>query len=188
MEKNIEFFNNFEENLETVLIEIATSKGLLDGKLYIVDELAEKWGEIAPEYLADAVKEIKDYPTVAIAWAGYIGMGVASLWDSVWDQYSQRANLYAEFAAPRGFDCMDEFVLEEMLNLNLEDKEAVELEGLMRSLSNTSLTLIRKENIEPMSSDAFYVYARTIKVIYKIGVSIILKKLGYKYEKVTVCS
>ena len=188
MENNNELFNKFEEKLETSLIEIATAKGMLDGKLYIVDELVEKWDEIAPEYLADAIKEIKDYPTVAIAWSGYIGMGIASLWDTVWEDYSKRSNIYAEFSAPRGFDCMDEYVLEEMLNLQLESQEAVELENLMRSLSNTALTLIRKENIEPMSSDAFYIYARTIKIMFKIGVSVILKKLGYKYEKVTVCS
>ena len=46
--------------------------------------------------------------------------------------------------------------------------------------------MIRKENIEPQSPDAFYVFARSVKVLFKVGVSIALKRLGYKYQKVTV--
>jgi len=48
--------------------------------------------------------------------------------------------------------------------------------------------MIRKEGIEPQSPDAFYVFARSVKVLFKIGVSVALKRLGYKYEKVTIAN
>ena len=46
--------------------------------------------------------------------------------------------------------------------------------------------MIRREGISPQSPEAFYIYSHSVKVMYKIGVSVILSKLGYKYEKVIV--
>ena len=34
--------------------------------------------------LADAVPQIAEYPTVSVAWATYLGMAVAKLWDEDW--------------------------------------------------------------------------------------------------------
>jgi hypothetical protein len=43
--------------------------------------------------------------------------------------------------------------------------------------------MIRKENIEFGSVKAFYVLSRTVKVMYRIGAALQLKRLGYKFEK-----
>ncbi len=184
--KNVEFYKQYEERLTNVLVELCTSKGFLAGQLYMIDELDEKWNELAPHYMVDAVAEVNDYPAVAIAWSAYLGMGVAAIWDTVWSEYSDIENLYDTFRAPRGFDEMDEYVIEEMLSLELDSTMAKSIEELFRSCSSLAISMIRKEECEPQTSAAFYMLASTVKVFFKIGVAIELKLLGYKYEKVEV--
>ena len=60
------------------------------------------------------------------------------------------------------------------------------IEEMMRRLGEAALTLIRRENIEPQSPMAFHVYARVVKVMYRIGAAIELKRLGYKFEQVNL--
>ncbi len=186
MNNNIEFYAQFEDKIESALVKYCQGKGVITDNLLIVEELDELWVKIAPEYMADAVPEIIEYPTVAIAWAGFLGMGVASLWDADWESYAKRSDLYSLFQAPRGFDNMDEYILEEMLNLELESKEATELEEVLRSCAYLAEALIRKEGIAPQSKEAFYCFSIVVKIIFKVGVSVILGKLGYKYTKMVV--
>ena len=186
MMENREYFDKYEEKLTDVLVQLCTGLGVMNGQLLAAEELEEKWKEIAPEYMVDAVPQIQDYPTVSVAWAGYLGIGLAVLWDKEWGKYKDDPDLYKFFVRPRGFDCMDEFIVEELLGIGLESKEFTEIEGMIRSCARTAVDMIRKENIEPQSPDAFYVFARSVKVLFKIGVSVALKRLGYKYEKVTV--
>lgn len=184
--ENSAYFDKYEERLTDVLVQYCTGLGMMNGQLLTAEELEEKWNEIAPEYMVNAVPQIQEYPTVSVAWAGYLGMGIAVLWDKEWDKYKNDANLYNSFVTPRGFDCMDEYIAEELLGVGTESKEFTEIESLMRNCGMTAVAMIRKENIEPQSPDAFYVFARTVKVMFKVGVSIALKRLGYKYEKVTI--
>ena len=60
------------------------------------------------------------------------------------------------------------------------------IEEMMRRLGEAALTLIRRENIEPQSPMAFHVYARVVKVMYRIGAAIELRRLGYKFEQVNL--
>ena len=46
--------------------------------------------------------------------------------------------------------------------------------------------MIRHEQIEPQSPIAFHVFARAIKVMYRIGAALELKRLGYKLELVNL--
>lgn len=177
-------YSAYEQKLEDILIDICKSRGFLDNQLMIVDELEDAWHKAAPEYVADAIPQINEYPSVAIAWAGYLGMGIASLWDGEWEKYSDAKELYTLFSTPRGFDSMDEYILEETMNLKLDSKEAQDLENLMRSCAHAALAMIRKEGVESQTKEAFYIFSRSVKVLFKIGVSIRLKQLGYRYEKV----
>jgi len=184
--ENSEYFNKYEERLKETLMQLCTEAGVMNDQLLEAEELDVKWKEMAPEYMVDAVPQIKDYPTVSVAWAGYLGMGLAVLWDRGWDQYKDDAALYKFFSEARGFDCMDEYIAEDLLKVNLESPEFYEIENVMRSCGKAAVDMIRKENIEPQSPDAFYVFARSVKVMFKIGVSVGLNRLGYKYEKVTL--
>lgn len=183
---NKEYFDKYIEKLTDVLVGQCTSKGFLAGQLLEIEELNLIWKECAPDYMADAVPEINDYPAVAVAWAGYFGMCVASMWDGDWEKYKDSDNLYKSVLSKRGFDCMDEYIAEEVLGFNLESDEYKSIENLMRSCADTTVSMIRKENIEAQSVNAFYVFAHSAKVFFKLGVSLELKRCGYRYEKVNV--
>ena len=47
-------------------------------------DIDEHWQKLGGDYIADAMPQIADYPTVAVAWASYLGMAVACGWDSDW--------------------------------------------------------------------------------------------------------
>ena len=179
-----ELLNRYEENLRKSLIDFLTKQGMMDGRPLEVEELNEKWHTSAPSYMVDAVPEIAKYPLVAIAWAMYEGMGAAILWDKEWSRYSNVEDLHKLLTEPRGFDCMDEYITEILLCHPLGSPEAESVENLIRSTAELALSLIRKEQIEAQSVMAFHVFARTTKVMFEMGVSVALKRLGYNYVKV----
>ncbi len=181
-----QFLSDYEERLTETLVRQLTDLEMLNGELLAVEELEEKWDSSAAEYMAAAVPQLNDYPAAAIAWAAYMGMGLAVLWDTAWDQFSDMADLYTPIATPRGFDEMDEYVMEEMLGYTLEGPEATKLENAMRAAATTALTMIRKESIEAQSVMAFYIFARSAKVFFRVGVAVGLRTLGYSYQKTGV--
>lgn len=184
--KNSEFYKKYGENLSKALVKQCSERGVLDGKLLVVDELSVKWSEVAPEYMSDAMPQFAQYPAVSLAWAAYLGMGMAKLWDVNWDELKSKDQLYSFFATARGFDSMDEYIIEDVLKLSLTSKDAVAIENMLRSCAHSAISIMRRENLEPQSVDAFYIFAETVKVFFNLGASIELKYLGYKYEKVLV--
>ena len=178
------YLENFESRVTNELLRLCKQYGVLDGTLLATDDISDRWNEMAPEYMADAVPNIADYPTVAIAWAGYLGMAVACQWDGDWA--SHKNNEYKSYYGELGFDDMDEHIVRDIIGFHLESQEAKKIEEMMRRLGETALTLIRRERIEPQSPMAFHVYARVVKVMFKIGAAIELKRLGYKFEQVNL--
>ena len=89
-------------------------------------------------------------------------------------------------ASPRGFDEMDEYVVECLVGYPLTSPEAEKLENTIRKCAYLAETFIRKEGIEPQSVMAFHIFARVVKVFFALGVSVALHLMGYKYEKVKV--
>lgn len=180
--EQIEYLDSFEENLQVELLKLCTSKGLQSGVFLSSDDIDDKWKEFAPEYMADSIREINAYPTVAVAWAGYVGMAVAEWWDKDW--VSGAKALYTSLHGEHGFDDMDEHILVNILNIPLDSKEASDIEATMRSCATLAITLIRREEVEPQSTKAFYIFARTARAMFRIGASLRLHALGYKFEKV----
>lgn len=178
---DIGFLNRFEEKIENELLRLCTSRGMLDGTLLATDDVKAHWDVLAPDYVADAVGQIADYPTVSVAWAGYLGLAVAHGWDTNWAACVRTE--YKQYYGTQGFDDMDEHIVQHVLGLSLESKEAKDIENIMRSCAQTAVTLIRREQIEPQSPMAFHVFARAIKVMYRIGAALELKRLGYKFEE-----
>ena len=183
-EQQHDILNRYEEALRTTLVKRLTDAKWLEGQLLEVEELGEKWRSSAPSYMADAVPEIAKYPLVAIAWAMYMGMGCAVLWDKEWNRYAAEEDFHKMFCEPRGFDYMDEYITEVLLCLPLESEGATKLEELIRGCAERALSLIRKEQIEAQSVMAFHIFARTTKVMFECGVAVQLKRLGYSYVKV----
>lgn len=186
MEKEqIEYFDTFEQNLQIELLKLCTSHKMLDGTLLASEDIDERWKEYAPSYMADSVSQINTFPAAAIAWAGYVGMAVAQWWDGNWERYA--AEPYETLHGERGFDDMDEHIVRDILGLPLESPEAEKIEEMMRSCAHTAMTFIRREDTEAQTTKAFYLFARTTRVLFRIGAALELKRLGYKFEKQVVC-
>lgn len=183
-EQERELLNKYEEQLRKMVVERLSKEGWLDGQMLTVEELNEKWHDAAPSYMADAVPEIAKYPLVAIAWAMYEGMGIAVLWDKEWSRYEGVEDIHKMLTEPRGFDCMDEYITEVLLCHALESEEATKVENMIRSMAEMAQMLIRKEGIEAQSVMAFHLFARTTKVMFELGVSVQLRRMGYNYVKV----
>ena len=176
------YLESFESRITDELLRLCKQYGVLDGTLLASDDITARWDVLAPEYMADAVPNIADYPTVAVAWAGYIGMAVAHQWDGDWETFSKAE--YKSYYGAQGFDDMDEHIVRDIIGFHLESREAKGIEDMMRRLGETAVTLIRRERIEPQSPMAFHVYARVVKVMFRIGAAMELKRLGYKFEEV----
>lgn len=172
------YYNMFQDRLEKALLKICTENGLLEGVLLRSDDIDLKWKELAPEYIADGVKEIAAYPTVSVAWAGYIGMAVACWWNRDWEKLKDQP--YSVLLGPHGFDDMDDHIMQDILGLMPAGKETANINATMQSCAEAAVALIRQEHIEPQSPRAFYVYARAVQAMFGIGAAIELYRLGYE--------
>lgn len=124
---DIGFLNRFEEKMQNELLRICTSHGMLEGVLLSTDDVNGRWDVLAPEYVADAVRQIADYPTVSVAWAGYLGLAVAHGWDKDWQECLKTP--YKDYYGNQGFDDMDEYIVEHILGLSLDSLEAKKAGG-----------------------------------------------------------
>lgn len=175
------YYDMFQTRLENELLKICTSSGMLEGVLLKSDDIDMKWKELAPEYMAQAVREIAEYPTVSVAWAGYAGMAVACWWNRDWNRLGGQP--YSALQGPGGFDDMDDYIMKEILGLIPGSAQAGQITAAMQSCAQTAVTFIRQEKIEPQSPRAFYVFARAVRAMYGIGAAMELHRLGYEFRK-----
>lgn len=178
---DFEYLNNYESSLLRNMMSVASVDTLLE-----TEDLTHLWDRIAPEYMVDAVPNVAKYPLVSIAWAGYVGMAFAHLWDKdvhLLDDVDG-LSVYARLRSARGFDEMDEHIVEDVLGFLLSSPTASRIEESMRTLSQVGLDAIRHEAIEPQTEMAFHVYARTVRTMFRIGVSVELARLKYHLTRV----
>ena len=124
------------------------------------------------------------YPEFAIACAGYVGMAAAQWWDQDWGR--NHSAKYAVLHGQRGFDDMDEHIVQKILGLTLDSVEARQIMNILLCCAQKAATFIQHEQIEHQTTKAFHIFARTVRVMYKIGAAIQLKRLGYKFHKVAL--
>lgn len=178
------YLSEFSDRLEIELHKLCQSFGLAGARLLDNDDITMKFPEdLAKDYFSDAVKEFAKYPEVSLAWAGYLGMGVAKLWDI--DFKAFQAVRYSDFKGKRGFDDLDERVVCEILGYDLQSEQAKKIADCLGSCAIAALNFIRHEDIEPQSPRAYYVFARAVQVLYRIGASIELHLLGYHFERIS---
>lgn len=178
-----ELLDKFEAKLQEALLRLCTSEGSLDGILLNTPDFEEKWNSgMGEAYVAEAIKEFNEYPEVAIAWAGYLGMAAAVSWDRSMVRFLQ--DRYEDFHGSRGFDDMDEHITRDILHKPLASREAKDLASLMSACAGTALSLIRHEDVEYGSIDAYFIFIRCCKVLFMTGAAIELRELGYKMTPV----
>jgi hypothetical protein len=186
MEENTQYYDTYESNLLQEMLRTCSSLGMLDRELLSSEDIDQKWKEWAPEYIAEALPEVNSYPEFAIACAGYAGMAVAKWWDEDWGRH--HGAKYKSMHGSRGFDDMDEHIVKNILGLSLDSVEAKQIMNIMLCCAQKAITFIQHEHIEHQTVKAFHIFARTVKVMYKIGAAIQLRRLGYKLHKVDMNS
>ena len=154
------------------------SVGAVDERMPECIDIEEKWEEIARAYMPDGIREINTSPVVALGWMMFIGMAMAAFWDGDWDKYRNDTSLYGHIKAVRGFDYMDEYILEDVLGLdqNLSGKYS---KIVAECASRTNSILVRG-NIEPGTKAAFQAFVASLHQMYLMGMAFGLKHLGYK--------
>ena len=182
MEENSKYFDTYEENLQREILKMCTSLGMLDGELLNSEDIDHKWKEWAPDYIAEALTEVNSYPEFAIACAGYAGMAVAQWWDQDWGRHHSAA--YETLHGSRGFDDMDEYIVQNVLGLSLDSDDAKQIMNILLCCAQKAVTFIQHEHIEAQTVKAFHIFARTVKVMFRTGAALQLRRLGYKFHKV----
>lgn len=177
-EEDTRDLDRFEQTLEDGLVKVCSGAGLLPAELVRNPDIDGVWDRYIKDYIADAVVNFNDYPEAAIAWAGFLGMGVAWGWDTDWHRY--RDLPYRRWYGPRGWDDMDEHILRDVLGLPLDGAEAKKISDTLQSCSLAVLGLLQHEGVETQTARGFYLLARAYTVLYRIGAAIELHRLGYK--------
>lgn len=174
-----EQLDRFEQLLEEGLIKICRMQELMDEPMGSPD-LEAKWDEFIKDYVADAVENFNDFPQAAIGFAAYLGMAVAHHWDKDWTHFRNRK--YSSYYGNRGFDDMDDHIAEDILNLGEDRKKKVS--ECMLSCTQAVLGLLEHEGIETQTQLGFYVLVRCYTVMFRIGASIELARLGYRKQTI----
>ena len=181
------YLEQYTSELQPLLLQLAQQEGFLRGPLLETADLDELWSVLAQPYMANAVPDFEQYPLVSLGWMTFVGMAMAVLWDEDWQRYQPLGSaLYTQLRDARGWDELDEYVLEDVLGMLRGSEEAKRYTDLVRRLAELALTQLRHENAEPSSPMAFQLYARTLFGLYRIGVALGLARLGYKLTQASV--
>ena len=79
---------------------------------------------------------------------------------------------------------MDEHIVQNILGLKLDSAEAKQIMNILLCCAQKASTFIQHEHIEAQTVKAFHIFARTVKVMFRIGAALHLRRLGYKFHKV----
>ena len=181
MTSNI-YLDTFEKNVKMALFEYLHQHQRIDERMPDAPDIEEQWHDIAEAYMPDGVREFQGYPLVSLGWMMYVGMAVAKLWDTDWENTIKKDNIYTYLRDLRGFDCMDEVIREDILGLKGEAYKAEE--KIVGDCAQIVLNLIRHEQIEPSTPLAYHAYIRALHQLYLMGAATELFRLGYKMTKV----
>ncbi len=171
----------FEKNLGRDLHQFLLMMNEVDERIPDCPDVEQKWPEIANAYLPDGIREFQDFPTASLGWMMYIGMAVAKYWDAEWVIYSNIDDLYAYMRDKRGYDNLDEYILNDVLLLRGDDIAATE--KLVGECSARVYNTLMHQNIEPGTREALEAYVACLSQLYLMGSAVQLKRMGYHMVK-----
>lgn len=140
-----------------------------------------RWPIVCQSYLQDGIREFSGYPTVSLGWMMLTGMAITKFWDKDWEKYSKVEDLYTMLRDVRGYDCMDDYICEDILKLS--PKGCKELKKLVENTATIALRGLQYEHFEPGTPLAFQAYVATLHQMYYAGVAVELRRLGYHMQK-----
>ena len=200
--------NEFEDKLHEDVHQFLLSMKEIDERLPECPDVEEKWEPIAKAYIPDGIREFQDFPSASLGWMMYIGMAVAKLWDTEWEVMEQREqsdasinsaesrqnstegqiyskldDLYAYLRDKRGYDSLDEYIREEVLQLTGIDYTV--LEKLVGECASRVYNALMHQRIEPGTKEAFNAYVSCLHQLYLMGAAMQLKRMGYHMTKMS---
>lgn len=167
----------FEDKVREDLVKFLQKKEALDEHVPECPDVEEKWGEIARSYMPDGAREFKDYPVVSLGWMMLVGMAMAYYWDTDWEKHSARKDYYEALRDMKGYDNMDEAVVENLLGYAGEAAEKVT--ELVAECASRVYSLLSHEHVEPGTEAALGSYVAALHQLYLAGMAMELNALGY---------
>ena len=156
-------------------------RGAVDERLPECPDVEAKWPPVAEAYLPDGAREFANYPIASLGWMMFIGMAIAKRWDEDWEQYGKIDDLYTPMRDKRGFDNLDEYILDDVLDLHGDAAE--EMQTLVGDCAERVKRTIFGLDIEPGTVDAFKAYVAGLQCMYQMGMAVQLNAMGYHMTK-----
>ena len=153
----------------------------VDERLPEGPDVESKWPAIAEAYLPDGAREFSSYPIASLGWMMFIAMAIAKFWDQDWEKYDQMDDLYLYLRDQRGYDHLDEYILDEVLDLHGDAAES--MQELVGDCAERVKRAIFSQDIEPGTVDAFKAYVAGLQSMYQMGMCVQLKAMGYHMTK-----
>ncbi len=179
---NKSLVSEFEEKVRKDLVEFLQQKGALDDHVPECIDVEERWGEIARAYMPDGAREFQNYPVVSLGWMMFIGMALAYYWDTDWEKHSASKTLYEQLRDIKGYDNLDEAVVETLLGYR--DEAAEKVTELVAQCAARVYSLLSHEHVEPGTEAALGCYIAALHQLYLAGMAMELNALGYHMTKV----
>lgn len=167
----------FEDKVRDYLVKYLQDKGALDPHIPECPDVEERWGEIVRSYMPDGAREFQDYPVVSLGWMMLIGMAMAFYWDTDWEKYAPMKNIYEDLRDRRGFDNMDDAVIQDILGY--KDEAAEKVSELVGRCAARVYSLLSHEHVEPGTEAALGCYIGALHQLYLAGMAMELNALGY---------
>lgn len=175
-------YAQYEELFHKQLHQYLVDAGMADAHFPEADDLERLWPVIGESYMPDAIREFAEYPTVSLGWIMYVGMAVTKYWDEDWELYSKVPDLYKYLRDRIDFDHLDDYVAEKVLLLDGEGVDKTrKVIGECASRANNMLMHL---GVEPGSEDAFRAFIAALHGMYRMGIAMELKGLGYHMVQV----
>ena len=172
-----ELVKTFEEKVRQDLISFLQKKEALDEVVPECPDVEEKWSQIARAYLPDGAREFQKYPVVSLGWIMLMGMAMSYYWDTDWEKYSSREDLYQELRDKDGYDNFDDTVVKTLLGY--EGEAAEKITELVAECASRVYNILRHEQVEPGTEAALGCYIAALHQLYLAGMSMELNALGY---------
>ncbi len=172
-----EIVKEFEDEVKKNLTEFLQKKEALDSHVPECPDVEERWGEIARSYMPDGAREFNGYPVVSLGWMMFIGMAMAFYWDTDWAKYSSDKDIYVNLRDKRGYDNMDETVVEDLLGYKGEAAEKIT--ELVAECASRVYSLLNHRHVEPGTETALGCYVAALHQLYLAGMAMELNALGY---------
>ncbi|MDE6643796.1 MAG: hypothetical protein K2K27_06830 [Muribaculaceae bacterium] len=169
--------DKFEEKIKGDLTSFLQKKEALDAHVPECIDVEEKWGEICRSYIPDGAREFKDYPVVSLGWMMLVGMAMAFYWDTDWEGNSKRNDYYQALRDKKGYDNMDEYVVQDLLGYR--DEAAEKITELVAECASRVFSLLNHEHVEPGTEAALGCYIAALHQLYLAGMEMELNALGY---------